>query len=53
MYGYYEECLRKYGNMNVWKYSCDVFDYLPIGALVEGKILCVHGGLSPNIKSID
>jgi serine/threonine-protein phosphatase 6 catalytic subunit len=52
-YGFYEEVKRKYGNVNVWKYVTDVFDYLPLGALVEGKIFCVHGGLSPDIKTID
>jgi len=52
-YGFYEECQRKYGNTNVWKYCTDLFDYLPLGALVEGKVLCIHGGLSPDIKTLD
>ena len=30
-----------------------MFDYLPLGAIVEGEIFCVHGGLSPEIKTID
>ena len=53
MYGFYEECQRKYGNVNVWKYCTDVFDYLSLGAIIEGKILCIHGGLSPQIKTLD
>jgi serine/threonine-protein phosphatase 6 catalytic subunit len=52
-YGFYEEVMRKYGNANPWKYCTDVFDYLPLGALVEGRVLCIHGGLSPDIKTID
>lgn len=52
-YGFYDEILRKYGNSNAWKYCTEVFDYLAIGALVEDKILCIHGGLSPDIKTID
>jgi len=52
-YGFYEECQRKYGNANTWKYCTDLFDYLPLGAIVEGKVLCIHGGLSPDVKTLD
>ena len=53
VYGFYDEIIRKYGNANPWKYCTDVFDYLGIGAVVEGKIFCIHGGLSPDIRSLD
>lgn len=52
-YGFYEESNRKYGNVNIWKYFNELFDYLPIAALIEGKIFCVHGGLSPSVSAID
>ncbi|MFS7916114.1 Serine/threonine-protein phosphatase PP2A catalytic subunit [Helianthus anomalus] len=34
VYGFYDECLRKYGSANVWKTFTDLFDYLPLTALV-------------------
>jgi diadenosine tetraphosphatase ApaH/serine/threonine PP2A family protein phosphatase len=37
VYGFYDECLRKYGNANVWKYFTDLFDYLPLTALVDSQ----------------
>lgn len=53
VYGFYDECCRKYGNANVWKFFTDLFDYLPVTALIERQIFCLHGGLSPSIDTLD
>jgi serine/threonine-protein phosphatase 6 catalytic subunit len=86
VYGFYDECFRKYGSANAWKvrirmllclsalaaaaspsrahgpfarapsplqYCTDVFDYFALAAVIDGTVLCVHGGLSPEITTID
>ena len=52
IYGFYEECRRRY-SVRVWKSFCGVFDCLPVAAVIEDKIFCVHGGLSPDLHSLD
>ena len=53
VYGFYDECQRKYGSANAWRWCTDVFDYLGLACVIDGKVLCVHGGLSPDIRTID
>jgi serine/threonine-protein phosphatase 2A catalytic subunit len=53
VYGFYDECLRKYGNANVWRVFTELFDYLPLTAVVQKQFFCLHGGLSPSIDSLD
>jgi serine/threonine-protein phosphatase 2A catalytic subunit len=53
VYGFYEECLRKYGSARVWTALTDVFDALPLAAVVEGQLFCPHAGLSPALETLD
>jgi serine/threonine-protein phosphatase 2A catalytic subunit len=53
VYGFYDECLRKYGTANVWKMFTDLFDYMPLAATVDARIFAPHGGLSPSLETLD
>jgi len=50
-YGFYDECKRRY-NLRIWKIFSDCFNWLPISSIVNSKILCMHGGLSPDLKEL-
>ena len=51
IYGFYDECKRRY-NVRIWRSFTDLFNWLPVAALIDEKILCMHGGLSPELKNI-
>lgn len=47
--GFYDECKRRY-NVKLWKTFTDCFNCLPIAAIIDEKIFCCHGGLSPDLQ---
>lgn len=51
IYGFYDECKRRY-SIKLWKTFTDVFNCLPVAAIVDDKIICVHGGLSPELTQL-
>lgn len=53
VYGFYDECLKLYGDTEIWEECCSFFDYLPLCALIGERIFCVHGGLSKDMQLID
>ncbi|XP_010269578.1 PREDICTED: serine/threonine-protein phosphatase PP1-like [Nelumbo nucifera] len=52
IYGFYDECKRRF-NVRLWKTFTDCFNCLPVAALIDEKILCMHGGLSPELSNVN
>lgn len=52
IYGFCDECKRAYG-LKLWKQFNDVFNCMPVAAAIDDKIFCVHGGLSPELRSLE
>ena len=50
IYGFYDECKIRY-NVRLWRNFTELFNYLPVAALIDEKILCMHGGLSPDLRN--
>jgi protein phosphatase len=49
-YGFWNECCAKY-SYKVFGRFVTAFDYLPLAAILNGEIFCVHGGLSGMVDS--
>ncbi|EOA24277.1 hypothetical protein CARUB_v10017516mg, partial [Capsella rubella] len=52
IYGFYDECKRRF-NVKLWKVFTDTFNCLPVAAVIDEKILCMHGGLSPDLTNVE
>jgi serine/threonine-protein phosphatase PP1 catalytic subunit len=52
MYLQFNQGKRKY-NIKLWKTFSDVFNVMPVCGLIDEKILCMHGGISPQFESFE
>lgn len=48
-YGFKLECISKYDIFIYWK-ICEVFEFLPVAAIINNTYFCLHGGISPNLS---
>lgn len=51
IYGFYDECKRRY-SVKLWRTFSDCFNCMPVAAVVEDKIFCMHGGISPELRQL-
>ncbi len=52
MFGFKSECKSKL-SLQMYTLINKVFDLLPIAALIEDQVFCVHGGISPKLEKVD
>ena len=52
MYISINEGLVKY-DQEVYDAIMDLFDHLPLAGIVNGKFLCIHGGISNEFQTIE
>lgn len=52
MYGFYDECKNRY-SLTIWKTINTCLMYLPIAAMIDQHIFCIHGGLSPKLRFVE
>ena len=52
VYGFYDEILATGESELTWEFFQEVFYYMPLAAIVQESIFCVHGGLSPSLNNI-
>ncbi|CAJ0586686.1 unnamed protein product, partial [Mesorhabditis spiculigera] len=53
VYGFYAEIQKRCSSLRLWYIFQDVFNCMPLVGLIGGRILCMHGGLSPRLTSLD
>ena len=52
MYHNYHAGLNKY-NQEAYNLAMELFDQIPLACLINKKFLCVHGGVSPELRSVN
>lgn len=50
-YNFYEDCCSEVGEDSFYSFI-DIFRVLPLAAVVNEKVFCVHGGIAPDLKSL-
>jgi serine/threonine-protein phosphatase PP1 catalytic subunit len=51
-YGFAQECSMK-ATRQIYTEFCELFDWLPIAAVISARIFCVHGGITPTLTNLN
>ncbi|EFO97564.1 hypothetical protein CRE_12311 [Caenorhabditis remanei] len=52
-YGFRDELINKFEKgPELWNLYNEVFSYMPIAAVISERILCMHGGISPHLRTL-
>uniref|UniRef100_A0A7N0SYC9 Serine/threonine-protein phosphatase n=1 Tax=Kalanchoe fedtschenkoi TaxID=63787 RepID=A0A7N0SYC9_KALFE len=56
LFGFRIECIERMGEKDgiwAWTRFNQLFNHLPLAALIEKKIICMHGGIGRSINSVE
>jgi serine/threonine-protein phosphatase PP1 catalytic subunit len=52
IYGFFDECKRRF-SVRLWRQFCNSFNWMPVAAVIDDSVFCVHGGISPQLFDLD
>lgn len=52
-YGFKSEIIKKYNSEKLYQTFINTFNYTPMAALIDSRILCIHGGIGPSVKTMN
>jgi len=52
LYGFFDECKRRH-SVKLYKSFNDTFNAMPVSGRIADRVLCMHGGLSPDLSDIE
>ena len=52
-YGFFQEFLQKFKEFDKFKEILSIYDALPICAIINNQILCLHGGIPTDINALN
>jgi serine/threonine-protein phosphatase 2B catalytic subunit len=50
-FNFRQECCKKYDQEMYFEFM-ELFDQIPLGAIIDSRYFCVHAGISPDFKTI-